>query len=589
MEIIHLGPAEFPVDINVDILHRARSIKRDQGDQILDRIRLHLLERVAHARAFQLEHADGMAGLQEVEGRLVVEIKALDIGHILAGRGDIAQRPSDHGQGFQAEKVKLHQTGRLDPFHVELGGGNIRSRITIERDQFGEFAIADHHTGGVGRGVAIEALQLERDGQEGVDGFVIAAHIAQSRLQIERLGKRNRIGRIGRDHLGQAVNETERQLQDAAGITHHRAGLECSESDDLGDPVMPVLLLHIADHLAAPLLAEVDVKVRHGDTLGVQEALEQKPESKRVEIGDGQGIGDQGAGPRTPAGSDRNIMVLGPLDKVRDDQEIARESHLLDDAELKVETLAIRRLGRGGVDAGQPVGQPFMGAGDQLLDLGPATHGRKARQDGRMRPHPEGAATGNLDRVPERLGQIGKSRMHRLGRGQIVIGRDAPTVGNRHEGAFRDTQERIMRLVHGGVREIGLIGGDQRQFARIGFAYQPVLGLQFLGLAVTLQLDIEPIAEGRLELGKIACRLGLAATDDQAIEEAIRPPSQRNHAIGMFQHQRQGNMGLFRSVDIAKGGAGERHQIAIALLVLGQKDERAIRLGALTGMRIAQP
>ena len=49
MQAIDLGATEFPVDIDVDILHRARSIERDQGDQILDRIRLHLLERVAHA------------------------------------------------------------------------------------------------------------------------------------------------------------------------------------------------------------------------------------------------------------------------------------------------------------------------------------------------------------------------------------------------------------------------------------------------------------------------------------------------------------------------------------------------------------
>ena len=54
------------------------------------------------------------------------------------------------------------------------------------------------------------------------------------------------------------------------------------------DAVAAVPLLHVADHLAAPRFAEVDIEVGHRHALGVEEALEDQPEPHRVEIGDRQ-------------------------------------------------------------------------------------------------------------------------------------------------------------------------------------------------------------------------------------------------------------------------------------------------------------
>jgi hypothetical protein len=82
-------------------------------------------------------------------------------------------------------------------------------------------------------------------------------------------------------------------------------------------------LLHVADHLVAPVLAEVDVEVRHRHAFGVQEALEQQREAQRVEVGDGQRPGHQRPGARAAARPDRNAMRLRPLDEVGNDQEVA--------------------------------------------------------------------------------------------------------------------------------------------------------------------------------------------------------------------------------------------------------------------------
>ena len=105
-------------------------------------------------------------------------------------------------------------------------------------------------------------------------------------------------------------------------------------------------------------------------TCRIEEALEQEAEPQRVQVGNCQGIGHQRARAGTTAGTDRNVVLLGPLDKVRDDQEITREPHLLDDVELEIEALAVFALRqRIGLSGGDPVGQTLMGPCDQFLSL----------------------------------------------------------------------------------------------------------------------------------------------------------------------------------------------------------------------------
>jgi hypothetical protein len=76
-------------------------------------------------------------------------------------------------------------------------------------------------------------------------------------------------------------------------------------------------------------LAEVDIEVGHRDPFRVQETLEQQVVLQRVEVGNLQRIRHQRTGAGTPARADRHAVVLGPLDKVGHDQEVAREPILM--------------------------------------------------------------------------------------------------------------------------------------------------------------------------------------------------------------------------------------------------------------------
>ena len=62
-----------------DVGHRAGTIQRDGGDQVLEPVGPHLPQRVAHALAFHLEHPAGIAALQHLVGFRVVQRQAVEI------------------------------------------------------------------------------------------------------------------------------------------------------------------------------------------------------------------------------------------------------------------------------------------------------------------------------------------------------------------------------------------------------------------------------------------------------------------------------------------------------------------------------
>src|SRR3546814_10904879 len=111
------------------------------------------------------------------------------------------------------------------------------------------------------------------------------------------------------------VNMAIAHLQDAPAIAQHRARLQFAEGDDLRDVIVPVLLLDITDHPAAPRFAEVDIAVRHRNAFGVEDAFEQQAQPDRIEISDRQRPGDQRARARTAPRPHRNILRLGPRSK----------------------------------------------------------------------------------------------------------------------------------------------------------------------------------------------------------------------------------------------------------------------------------
>jgi hypothetical protein len=139
----------------------------------------------------------------------------------------------------------------------------------------------------------------------------------QLRLLLDRLRQRRRVGRIVRHELAELVDLAIGHFQHAADVAQHAARLQRTEGDDLRHLLAAVALLHVADHLVAAVLAEVDVEVRHRDAFRIEEAFEQQREAQRIDVGDRQRIGDERARTRAAAGSNGNALLLRPFDEVR--------------------------------------------------------------------------------------------------------------------------------------------------------------------------------------------------------------------------------------------------------------------------------
>ena len=309
-----------------------------------------------------------------------------------------------------------------------------------------------------------------------------------------------------------------------------------AEGDDLRHPVAAVAFLDVGDDLLAAVHAEIDVEIRHRHALGIEEPLEEQPVAQRVQIGDRQRIGHERARARPAPGTDRDSALLGPLDEIRDDQEIAGKTHAFDHAELEIQPRLVFRDRDGMRNHRQPLRQPLARLPAQLVDLVV----REARQDRIAGPGAERAAPRDLDGVLDRLGQILEQSHHLVGGLEAMIGRQAPPRLLLVDiGAVRDADQRVVGVMHAPVREMHVIGRHQRQVEIVGEAHQSRLGRQFRSraaravLRMPLHLDIEPVAESRLEPFRERRGLVRVPVGDQRAERPVRASGQTDQPLGM--------------------------------------------------------
>ena len=222
--------------------------------------------------------------------------------------------------------------------------------MLVQRAKVGQLARRDQHAAGMHADVARQAFEFARQLEQRAHVFFLAFALGQNRLglhcinrlviliavrrrQLQRYG----LARLVGDQLGDAVAKAVRKVERAAHIANHCARRHGAEGDDLADRLFAVLVLDIVDHAIAVALTKINVKVGHGHPLGVQKPLEQQVVLQRVQVGDAQRIGHQRAGTRSTAGAHRTAVVLGPVDEVTNNQEVAWESHVQDHIDLEVQ------------------------------------------------------------------------------------------------------------------------------------------------------------------------------------------------------------------------------------------------------------
>ena len=285
-------------------------------------------------------------------------------------------------------------------------------------------------------------------------------------------------------------------------ITYHRLGSHGAIGDDLGDLFAPVVLRHIIDHPISPLHAEIDIEVGHGDTFGIQEALEQQVVGQRVEIGNGQRIGHQGTGARTTPRPDRNTIVLGPLDKIGNDQKIAGESHLVDDIQLHFQPLVIGATTLGKVRCGaiqqhiQALLQAINRELAKILRHRQSVRHRKFRQEILAQTQLQIAAAGDLHGVFQRLGNIRKQLGHLLRAAQVLLFAVAMGTARIIQRApFRNAHPHLVGIEVFRTQKTHIVAGHHRHPHGAGQGHRLVQIVLLTGTAAAADFQIVVITE----------------------------------------------------------------------------------------------
>ena len=191
--------------------------------------------------------------------------------------------------------------------------------------------------------VAHQALELFAQLEELAHLVFLALTFGEQRLHLARHLEGDRLARLHRYELRQLVAEAVAEVKHPAAVAQHGARRHRAEGRDLRNTLRAVFAPDVIDHAVAPVLAKVDVEVRHRDALGIEKALEQQVVAQRIEIRDAERVSDQRSRAGPPAGAYRHAVRFCPVDEVRDDEKVPGEAHLHDCADLESEPLAVAR------------------------------------------------------------------------------------------------------------------------------------------------------------------------------------------------------------------------------------------------------
>ena len=178
-------------------------------------------------------------------------------------------------------------------------GDHLAVVIALQRHQLIERLGGDHHPGGVHTEGLVGALDAHGHVHPALHDrvfLILLTKLRRRRLGADHLLELGGLAAHHRDQFGQPVGVAIGNIQHPGHVLEHRLGGHAVEGDDLGHLVFAVALGDVIDHLAAALDAEVGVNIRHRLALGVEEALKQQPMDDRIDVGDPQGVGHQGAG-----------------------------------------------------------------------------------------------------------------------------------------------------------------------------------------------------------------------------------------------------------------------------------------------------
>src|SRR5579872_1862698 len=331
MRVRHITLAVLASREFLDVVHRSRPVHGEQRDNVTELGWAHTGDETLHAVAVDLEYPESRATREQLVNARMVEGNFVDFEVAARTVSHQAGRALQNSQRAKAEEVHLQQPDLFDGPHRLLRRDRVDLRHFVQRYVLDQRIPRDHHAGGVGGRVAGHALEV----------FHRVEHPAQAVVRVVELLQLGRaffcLGDVvahERDELCDPVHIRERHAKSAPHIAHSCPRTNRPERDDLGDALAPVLLPDVAKHLISPIVGEVQVHVRHGNSFRIEEPLEGKSVADRVDIRHKQAVRHEAARGAPSAGPDRDPALAREAHHVVDQQAVVDEPGLDDDGEF---------------------------------------------------------------------------------------------------------------------------------------------------------------------------------------------------------------------------------------------------------------
>ena len=336
--------------------------------------------------------------------------------------------------------------------------------------------------------------------------------------------------------------------------------------------VVAIPTLHIINDLFAADITEIHVNIRHRHALGIQKPLKKQRVFQRVNIRDAEDIRYNAPRCRAPARSYGNAMFPRIIDEIPNDQEIAVEPHLMDNAQLIFH--AFPNFRRNGLI---PSVNFLFAKLAKIRFVRQPFRQRESRQDMPAEGKFHITPLGNLCRVFHRIRIFGKKLRHLLRRLHIefvVLEAHTPGIFQRLSRLNAEQYVVKIRILFMGIMRVVRHDKSDAVFPRE--ANESLRRLLLFWYAVLLQLDEEVVLSENIDIfGNQLVRPVRLILNQSARYLARDAGGQADNALmveaqKLLIHARL----IVSSLNIRKGN--ELHEIPIPRIVLCQQNQMII-------------
>ncbi len=525
------------LDIGVDVLHGAGAEQGHDSGDVLHAVGLEPHGNVGHAGRFHLEHTAGLTLAQHLKNRLIVIVQIVPV-QFLSGLPDELDGIVDDGQVAQTQKVHLQKSQLLQ------GGHHILADRTLIAPGQGHILIhrcgGDDDACGVGGAVSGHTLDLSSHVQQIFDAGIVVVIAFQLGRHLQCLVQSHfqLLGHQLCHHIHLGVGH----IHDSSDVPDGGASRHGAEGDDLRHVILAVFLGHVVNDLLPPAGAEVNIKVGHTDTLGVDEPLKEQAVPHGIHIGDPHTIGRHGACARAASRAYRDALRFGVVYKIGNDEEVFHKAHPSDHVQLIAQTLPVL-LRAVGIAAFKALpAQLFHVCPGVSFPFGKLKCGQVVFAEHKVKI----AQFGDFHGICKGIGGFGEQFRHLVARFDVKFRAGEPhPVFILQRLARLDAQQHVVHLAVLFSQIVGVVGGNQRDAGLFMEGQQAGVDSLLLGDAVILQLQIivAPTEQLVVLQGDGLCTV-VIAVHEQVLHLARQTGRQADQALGMLLQQLPVDTGL---------------------------------------------